>query len=159
MPIDPIPEPHPPPTLQISLDVLPPLDPLIQLKHLLVLPPGPQPRHRHRKREPDPVHALPQHQIRIRQHPPVEPLPAPTRLAPQHALKVAEEFRQAGREEVGGFALRFRLLLLVVRTRGDRVVRVVGFVAEAVEGGERELVDAIKGFGVVFGACEAEFGA
>lgn len=146
----------PPTTLQISRHILPPLHPLIQLKHLPIRPALPHPSHRHWERKADPIHTLPKHQIRIRQLPPIKPLPASARLALQHALKVVEELRQPVGNVVGGLSFRFLLLLLVVRGRGDGVVRVVRFVAEPVQGCERELVDVVDGVLVACGAREAE---
>src|SRR2546425_1241225 len=60
-------------------------------------------------------------------------------FARQHALEVAEEFRQALGGEVRGAALRFGLLVLVVEGAPDRVMRIVHF-DQPVGDGELELV-------------------
>src|SRR5258706_3111348 len=57
----------------------------------------------------------------------------------EHALEVAEEFREALGGEVRGAALRFGLLVLVVEGAPDRVVGVVRF-DQPVADGELELV-------------------
>lgn len=161
MPVNPHPVLLPPAAVQIRRNVLPRLDPLVQLKHLGVLPTLPHAPHRHRERKEEPVQALPEHQIRIRQSPPVQP-PRPAapdlraRPAVQHALKVAEELRETVGGVVGGFSLRFGLLLFVVGGYGDGVVRVVRFVAQSVQGGERELVDVVHGVLVRAGAAQVQ---
>jgi hypothetical protein len=48
-----------------------------------------------------------------------------TRVARQHALEVAEKFRQSVLNEVGSTPFRFRTLILVVQPPRDRVMRVV----------------------------------
>lgn len=159
MPVNPHTILQPPTTLQIRRNILPPLHPLTQPKHLPVLPTLPHPPHRHRKRKADPIHALPEHQIRIRQLPPIEPLPALTGLALQHALEVAEEFGKTVRGVVGGFPLGFLLLLLVVRGYGDRVVRVVRFVTQPIQRRQRQLVDVVGGVPIALGPREAELRA
>lgn len=143
MPVDPHTILLPPPTLQIRRNILPPLHPLTQPKHPPILPPLPHLLHRHRKRKADPIHALPKHQIRIRQLSPIEPLPAAARFTPQHTLEVAEELGKPIGYIVGGFPLRLLLLILVIRARGHRVVRVVRFVAQPVQRRQRELVHVV----------------
>lgn len=156
MPPDPIPILQPPPTLQISPHILPPLHPLIQPKHPGIPPTLPQPPYRHRKRITNPIHTLPQHQIRIRQLTPVQPLPALARLAPEHALEVSEELGQAVREVVRRLALRLLFLVFVVLLDGDGMVRVVRLVAEAIQRRQRELVETVDRIRVVRGTREAE---
>ena len=58
------------------------------------------------------------------------------RVALQHALEVAEIFRDAVPDKIGSAAASFVLLILVIKARGDRVMGIVRLVDDV---GDRQL--------------------
>ena len=58
------------------------------------------------------------------------------RVALQHALEVAEIFRDAVDDKIGRAAAGFVLLILVIKARGDRVMAIVRLVDDV---GDRQL--------------------
>src|SRR3954454_12769633 len=67
---------------------------------------------------------LEQRQVAIT-HPVPDEMPIALRVAFENPLEIAEIFRDPVRDEIGGAAARFDLLVLVIEARRDRVVRVV----------------------------------
>ncbi len=95
MPPYPLPIRHPPLTPQILLNLLPPLDPLIQTPHLLILPTSPELPHRLRKRVTHAVQALEEHEVRVGELAAVEVFPSLAALRVECVFEVGEEFRDA----------------------------------------------------------------
>jgi hypothetical protein len=74
----------------------------------------------------------------------VEPGTLPTGLGLQDALEVSQELGQASLGVVGRLALGLVLLVLVVQTRRDRVMRVVNLITQSIQSGEGKLIDVIN---------------
>lgn len=146
--------------IQILFNLFHPPDSFIQAPDFFVLPARLNFLHRLRERETHAIQALEEHQIRIAKLATIEVFSSFAALRFEDILEVGEEFGEA----VGEVVLRARFggffLLFVVGAYGEGVVGVVGFVEEAVKGGEGELVDMVDCGGVFgFGRDEAKAGA
>src|SRR5437588_171175 len=86
-----------------------------------------EPRHRARERIAQPGNELKQRQVAIAD-PPSDQIAVGPRVALDDPLEIAEIFRNAIGDKIGGAAARFLPLVLVIEGRGDRVMRIVGFV-------------------------------
>src|SRR5260221_2493689 len=129
-------EREPAPGREVALDARP-------REHGIVQPAEPGARaqriaRRRGKRVAQPRDRLRHGKIRVRELRAHHPRALP-RVALDHALEVAEEFRDAVRAEILRLALGFALLVLVVEARAHRVMRVVRF-GDQVGDGELQLV-------------------
>src|SRR5438477_11203643 len=94
-----------------------------------------EPRHRTRERIAQPGNELKQRQVAIAD-PPADQIAVARRVALDDPFEIAEIFRNAVGEKIGGAAARFLPLVLVIEGRGDRLMRIVGFVDDI---GDRQL--------------------
>src|SRR5437660_11185684 len=91
--------------------------------------------HRARERIAQPGNELKQRQVAIAD-PPADQIAVAPRVALDDPFEIAEIFRNAVGDKIGGAAARFLPLVLVIEGRGDRVMRIVGFIDDI---GDRQL--------------------
>src|SRR2546423_9194760 len=94
-----------------------------------------EPRHRARERIAQPGNELNQRQVAIAD-PPSDQIAVAPRVALDDPFEIAELLRNAVGDKIGGTAARFLPLVLVIEGRGDRVMRIVGFIDDI---GDRQL--------------------
>src|SRR5947208_9545224 len=94
-----------------------------------------EPRHPARERIAQPGNELKQRQVAIAD-PPSDQIAVAPRVALDDPFEIAEIFRNAVGDKIGGAAPRFLPLVLVIEGRGDRVMRIVGFIDDI---GDRQL--------------------
>src|SRR5947209_20606035 len=86
-----------------------------------------EPRHRARERIAQPGNELKQRQVAIAD-PPADQIAVALRVALDDPFEIAEIFRNAVVDKIGGAAQRFLPLVIVIEGRGDRVTLIEGFV-------------------------------